>query len=274
MKRLTIYCAATFAITWICWWPLALLVRPGTAVYGRPLFVLLYALGGLGPVIAAYRAVFATQVQSPLREFHSRLFRWRVTFRWYVIALALPVVLGLVPLGLASLVYPGSAAGLPARPWYMFLPLFLVMIAGGGLEEPGWRGVAQPETERRVGRPAAAVLVGLIWSLWHLPLFFIPGQLHFGGNFPVFAISVVGAALILAWLYGRTQSILLCILFHAGVNTVAALGWAVPLGRTGPALLEACFKVLAGALLLFAFPGQGDNALQPKPSGGAMERQG
>ncbi|MGA2084680.1 MAG: type II CAAX endopeptidase family protein [Terracidiphilus sp.] len=274
MSRLKTYLAVTFLITWICWWTLVLLVRPGMTVYGHPLFVLLFALGGLGPTIAAYAAVLATPNQSPLREFNLRLLRWRVVWWWYVIALVLPFALALAPLGLAALIDPGLPASLVLRPWYMFFPLFLVMILGGGLEELGWRGVAQPEMEQGIGRPAAAVLVGLIWSLWHLPLFFLPGQLQYRTNFPVFVVSVVGSALILAWLYGRTQSILLCILFHAGLNTVAALGLALPSGRSGPALLEACFKLLIGALLLFVFPSVCDKSLQPKPSSGTLGRQG
>ncbi|MGA3137034.1 MAG: type II CAAX endopeptidase family protein [Terracidiphilus sp.] len=274
MSRLKTYLAVTFLITWTCWWTLVLLVRPGMMVYGHPLFLLLFALGGLGPTIAAYAAVLATPNQSPLREFNLQLFRWRVVWWWYVIALVLPFALALAPLGLAALIDPGLPASLVLRPWYMFFPLFLVMILGGGLEELGWRGVAQPEMEQGIGRPAAAVLVGLIWSLWHLPLFFLPGVGQYGTNFLSFLIGVVGNALILAWLYGRTQSILLCILFHAGLNTVAALGLAISSGRSGPALLEACFKVLIGALLLFAFPGVCDKSLQPKPSSRTLGRPG
>lgn len=274
MSRLKTYLAVTFLITWTCWWTLVLLVRPGTTVYGHPLLMLLFALGGLGPTIAAYAAVLATPNQSPLGEFNLRLFRWRVVWWWYVIALLLPFALALAPLALAALIDPGLPASLVLRPWYMFFPLFLVMILGGGLEELGWRGVAQPQMEQGIGRPAAAVLVGLIWSLWHLPLFFLPGVGQYGTNFFSFLIGVVGSALILAWLNGRTQSILLCILFHAGLNTVAALGLAIPSGRSGPALLEACFKVLIGALLLFVFPGVRDKSLQPKPFSGTMGHRG
>jgi membrane protease YdiL (CAAX protease family) len=193
--------------------------------------------------------VLATPAQSSLREFHSRLFRWRVAGWWYVIAVALPVALALVSVGLAGFVDPDFVRGLSVRPWYLFVPLFLVMIAGGGLEELGWRGVAQPEMEPRLGRPAAAVLVGLIWSLWHVPLFVLPGVRQYGTDFPVFAIGLVGGALILAWLYGRTESILLCILFHAGWNAVAALGLAIPSDRHLPALLDACLRLVVGALL-------------------------
>ena len=48
MSRLTTYLAVTFLITWTCWWTLVLLAQAGKTAYGQPLFMLLYAVGGLG----------------------------------------------------------------------------------------------------------------------------------------------------------------------------------------------------------------------------------
>lgn len=253
--RLKVFFAITFTITWTSWWILVSLAHARLTAYGRPPFMLLYMLGGLGPTIAAYAAVLATRAHSSLEEFHSRLFRWKVGWRWYVIAVGLPVALALGSAGVARIVDPGSVEGLSVRPWYMFFPLLLIMIAGGGLEELGWRGVAQPEMEMRLGRPATAMSVGAIWSLWHLPLFVLPGVGQYGTNFGVFAIGLVGGALILAWLYARTQSILLCILFHAGWNAIAALGLAIPSGRHLSALLDAGLRLVVGAALLIAASG-------------------
>ena len=98
------------------------------------------------------------------------------------------------------------------------------MILGGGLEELGWRGVAQPMLERRLSRLASAAIVGVAWALWHLPLFFIHGVSQYGANFELFAADVMGNAFLLAWIYGGTGSILVCVLFHAASNTSATLG--------------------------------------------------
>ncbi|MCK2372907.1 CPBP family glutamic-type intramembrane protease, partial [Escherichia coli] len=78
------------------------------------------------------------------------------------------------------------------------LPLFGMMLVGGGVEELGWRGIAQPELARRHGPLPAALVVGLVWALWHLPLFHIPGVSQYGGSFPHFAAGVFGSALLLA----------------------------------------------------------------------------
>ncbi|MGO9776233.1 MAG: lysostaphin resistance A-like protein [Terracidiphilus sp.] len=269
MNCLKVYLATTFCITWTCWWALVLLTHAGMMAYGyrHPFFMIVYVIGGLGPTIAAYAAVLATPAQSPLREFNARLFRWRVAWWWYLLVLALPAAIALASFALASLVDPRVSTGMPIHPWYMFFTLFPVMILGGGLEELGWRGVAQPEMERRVARPQAAVLVGLIWSVWHLPLFFLPGASQNGSNFFMFLIGVVGNALILAWIYGRTQSILLCIFFHASFNATAVFGLGIPGGKGWLSALNVSLGVLAGALLLAFASVKPNNAARINPGG-------
>jgi membrane protease YdiL (CAAX protease family) len=273
MRRLVIFLAISFSISWIAWGILVPLARTQTIVYGQVPFMLLYMLGGLGPTIGAYAAVVATPADGPLVEFHRRLLRWRVAAGWYLAALALPVALAVISTRIAALIEPDVALALSVQPWYMFVPLFAVMILGGGLEELGWRGVAQPEMERRVGRPAAAVLVGLIWTLWHLPLFLLPGVNQYRMNFAIFAVATVGGALILAWLYGCTASILLCVMFHAAWNAVAALGLAIPSQRASLALFDGLLKVLVGAVLL-AFGQALSKRLQPTALGATVKRRG
>jgi uncharacterized protein len=249
-RRLRVFLAVTFLVTWTCWGILVPLARARTALYGQFSFMLLYMLGGAGPTLAAYVAVLTTRSQSPLTEFHSRLCRWRGTAWWCAVALALPVAVAVAPAIGAIVVHPDFLRVIPVRPWYLLVLLFFKMVVGGGLEELGWRGIAQPEMERPINRPVAAVLVGLIWALWHLPLFVLPGVAQYGTNFPVFAVGVVGNAMMLAWLYGRTESILLCIVFHATLNVVATLGLAIPADPHSQSVLDACLRVVVGALLL------------------------
>jgi membrane protease YdiL (CAAX protease family) len=253
-RRLLIFLAAAFGMTWGAWGVLGWLARAQVVSYGQWPFMALYVLGGLGPTIAAYVAVLSTSAQAPLREFHRRLFRWRVAGWWYVVAIGLPVSLAIVSTVIATQWSPGLSAALSVRPWYMFLPLFAAMIVGGGLEELGWRGVTQPELTRTIGPAKAALWVGLIWAIWHLPLFFLPGVSQYGGNFPIFAIGVIGIALMLGWLYSRTDSILLCIFFHAASNAITAFGFSIPRTSGWVSLVGPCLNLLMGSILLLAVP--------------------
>lgn len=85
----------------------------------------------------------------------------------------------------------------------------------GSEEELGWRGFAQPQLQASIGASRAGLIIGLVWSLWHLPLFyFLPSAV--GGLPLLFYIPLVSAfGLLFAWLYnGSGGSVLLCIVLH------------------------------------------------------------
>jgi uncharacterized protein len=77
-------------------------------------------------------------------------------------------------------------------------------VLGGGLEEPGWRGFALPHLQRRYTPMVATLILGLLWGVWHVPLY---GPLGF--------VVPLVLAFFYTWLYNRTGSVLLCILLHA-----------------------------------------------------------
>ena len=97
--------------------------------------------------------------------------------------------------------------------------LFIFLFIGLG-EEPGWRGFALPELQRRYSPLLASLILAPIWAIWHLPLV--------GNEFPwpivpVFLLSLFGATFMLTWFFNRTNgSVLLPMLFHATVNSVGA----------------------------------------------------
>ena len=262
--RLVVFLVTTFAISWSCWWTLAALASSGAASLVLPgsiptltadqrLFVRLFIIGGWGPTIAAYLAILATPGEGRVREFHSRLFKWRVGVRWYLAALGVPVALGVSVVLVVQAIRPSVLGGLAILPWYRAFLWFPIMIVGGGNEELGWRGIAQHALEQRASRVIAAQVVGLIWGVWHLPLWSVPGAPQSETSFSIFLVDIVRMSLILAWLYGSTQSILMCVFFHAAVNAMSQLGFPEPHelgGVLGAAI--ALLELIAGLGLVLA----------------------
>jgi membrane protease YdiL (CAAX protease family) len=250
-RRALVYLAMAFGVTWVAWGILAVLAQRQFTHYGTWPYMSLYVLGGLGPTLAAYVAVWRTPEQGAVGEFNRRVLRWRVRPTWYGAALGVPVALGFIAIGIAVALKPAVGAALSFRPWYQF-PLYLLMtIIGGGLEEFGWRGITQDEWGRAIGSIRAALLIGPIWALWHLPLFFLPGVAQYHAGFALFLVGVMGNALLLGWLYSRTHSILLCVLMHATSNAVVMMGLSVPSGM-GMGLVAPCLGLGVGALLFLS----------------------
>ena len=105
----------------------------------------------------------------------------------------------------------------PLRIALLFL---MTTLLTGGNEEIGWQGFLQPTLEKLLPFPLATVTTGLIWAVWHLPLFFMPGSSQAGTSFLAFTAACLLARFWLAALYKVSQSILYCVLFHGAINTI------------------------------------------------------
>ncbi len=106
------------------------------------------------------------------------------------------------------------------NPWYLFILFMPLMVLGGGMEEIGWRGVLQPLLENRFPFLAAAVMEGALWSVWHLPLWFVPNTTQADMSFTAFTLYCITLGCTLAAVYRLTKSIWASILVHAWGNTI------------------------------------------------------
>lgn len=209
--------------------------------------------GSFGPAVAAL--LLAAARPGELKALLKALVRWRLSWRWYAVALLGPVALW----GLAILIYmllggsrPEAAAWGEAR----MLPLyfFVILVLGGPLgEEPGWRGFALPKLLERMNALCASLLLSVLWLVWHLPLFWLEGSAQEGTSIPFFAAAVAAFSVLFSWIYIRTGGNLLAvILFHTSVNAVSyALGNLFPALNAAP-LFDRTFTgvLLAAAAIL------------------------
>ncbi|MGL6197526.1 MAG: CPBP family intramembrane glutamic endopeptidase [Lachnospiraceae bacterium] len=102
--------------------------------------------------------------------------------------------------------------------WYLFIVYLPLMVFGGGLEEIGWRGLLQPCLEKKFSFTAAALIEGLIWAVWHLPLWFVSGTSQSSYNFISFASYCLALGFMLAAFYQLTKCIFAGVLLHAWGN--------------------------------------------------------
>lgn len=109
-------------------------------------------------------------------------------------------------------------------PWYM-LPLgFLIMIPFVGIaEETGWRGLLQPELEKRMPFPFSVLLTSAIWYVWHFRVWLDPTSRHYGDSMIGFGITILIWAFALAAIYKATKSVIACALYHSFIDAIGAV---------------------------------------------------
>ena len=160
-----------------------------------------------------------------MRELGKRALKWRVRIRWWIIALFISgaIILVAIPISL------GLGGALPSfaffkDAWYMIPVYFMLTLLGGPLgEEFGWRGFALPYLQDKHKPIVASVIIGTVWALWHLPLFFQQGSIHNQMGLkllPIFILGEIVLAIIMSWVYNQTGSSLLVggIILHNADN--------------------------------------------------------
>jgi membrane protease YdiL (CAAX protease family) len=149
----------------------------------------------------------------------SGLFRWNVGVRWYVATLFLfwgPLLIGLIYVTMGN-PYPGIN---PELTWGILAgQLFFNIFSGPVSEELGWRGFALPRLQQKFNALVSSLILGTMWALWHLPLFFIPGSDQSQIFFPIYLVLNIAFATYMTWLYNNTKgSVLIAILAHFCIN--------------------------------------------------------
>jgi uncharacterized protein len=193
--------SVTFAWTWLLWLPLVL-ARFGSLPLGPDLVNKLIApvtiLAGAGPAAGALFCLRTINGKGAglryLRSFLDLRFGWKM---W----LALIIVPGGVVFLAWILPELWGAPRLNSETTFcsfLFYLLFISPFLGGG-EEIGWRGYILDPLEQRLGPWLGNLVLGIIWGVWHLPLFFVPGTNQALMPFIAFLMGTIGLSYILSW---------------------------------------------------------------------------
>jgi membrane protease YdiL (CAAX protease family) len=209
----------------------------------------------MGPFLAAFVMTGATEGREGVGRLLRRFVLWRVGFSWYLFALVgIPVMVVLsvmaMPGVLESFQGLGALAPLPLLGFFVY-----VLLLGGALgEEPGWRGFALPRLQSLHGPLVGSLILGPLWGLWHLPLFWTPWNELTALNVVVYVLSTTSVVIMYTWAFNNTKgSLLIAILIHAAFNwttvAVAPLFPAPLLGDYGLLPILGSFGAFAVVLV-------------------------
>lgn len=223
----------TYTVTWACFITVVMIAHgpaptaPALAL-GRGFLLL---LGTFAPSLVALGITARAEGRLGIRALLRRVVQWQVATRWYLFAiLYLPAIK--LSVALVHRVMTGSRPRFGTEPWYIILVAVAISTPVQAGEEIRWRGYALPRLAGRFGFARASLLLGLVWSAWHLPIFFLPGADKYGQSFPVWTLQVVALSVAITWLYAHTNgSLLLTMLMHSAVNQTVGI---VPSANASP----------------------------------------
>jgi len=251
-----------YAFSWITLIPYIL--SQWNVLPNIPFFQIFFVLNPfVGPTLSAYIMNRITEGKAGLLNMRKRLRLLKVGWHWYAfILLGIPVMMLL-----GIIILPGALAsflGLPSSFLITYIIYFIAIFFGGGPlgEEIGWRGFALPRMQTRYGALRATILLGILWTFWHLPHFLTTSQRGGPGfsssifyiNLPIFFLLVMSITVIMTWVFNHTKgSIFIAILLHASINTfgmVVSL-YSAPIVTSTDLPIAIGLGALAIAILIF-----------------------
>jgi membrane protease YdiL (CAAX protease family) len=247
MGLLTRFFIFTLALSWTCFIGVAFLPQ-ASSVFSDFFKTAFLLLGTFAPSIIA---LLLTYKSGEWKALVDRIGKWNVNARWYLLAIFYMIVVKL----LAAMIYRLIAGRWPefgSEAWYIMIIaiLFSTLVQAG--EEVGWRGFALPRLTEKMGLPSASLLLGVVWAIWHLPLFFVGGVDKFGQSFPLFMVQVIALSVALSFLYWKTNgSLLLTMLMHAAVNNTKDIVPSAVKGASHPFALSSSLVAWLSATILW-----------------------
>lgn len=225
-RNVWIYFGLTYAITWGLLGPWVYLYHHHMAGEFPWWFILMGMTGGYGPTIAALTITAYLQHRDGIRRLLSKLLIWRVDLRWYAFVAFSPVLVLL----LAVLIFTLSGGNVgqfePTELCLTFLPTLLFALPFGPVaEELGWRGFALPKLQEMYSPLRSSIILGTIWTFWHLPMFWFPGAALSSAteiglaSISLYLVHTIVQAILFTWVFNHTKgSVLVAILFHGFSN--------------------------------------------------------
>jgi len=207
----TIYFVVTFAISWTG----ALSIAARAFMRGESLpkmtGLMMFPIMLLGPCLAGIALTGILRGANGLKELLTQMRQIRLAW-WYAGLLIPPTLILTVLLVLKTCVSPAYS---PNR---FFIGVAFGVIAGF-VEEIGWMGFAFRELSLRHSELSAAILIGLLWGIWHLPVIDFLGTASPHGSYLIpyflaFIAVMTAMRVLIAWLYANTKSLLLAQLMH------------------------------------------------------------
>ncbi|MEO3947093.1 CPBP family intramembrane glutamic endopeptidase [Gorillibacterium sp. CAU 1737] len=259
MNKLRLYLFFSFGFTWLLWLPLLLERQFDISL---PQLPGQFYLASFGPLLGAILTCWITEGWIGLRSWLSRVFSVQRAGKGILAAILLILLYILVALVAQRLIagqWPewnqfGRTEKLPGQNAVMTALIWMLTFGLG--EESGWRGYLLPLLHKRSSLLRSALIVAMIWMLWHLPAFwFNETYLQMGWGMIGWGISLAYGSILLAWLTRLGNwSVLPVIVWHGGFDLLTASDQAAEVMAMACSMLVIVHGILLSRRLAALMP--------------------
>ncbi len=255
-KAALLYLAVAFGITWTFWllgWAIA-----SHKVSGLPLFPVL-VVGSFGPFVGAIAGSWFEGGASRTARFFRRALDPRMGWSNFLLSFFLIPAICVAASAIES---ARAHTPLPVTMTWREFPtsyLFLFFLGGAVAEEFGWSFLSDKLDALTPVIPGTLAL-GMIWSCWHVPLFFIraPGAIQYFTPFLAFLVGTTALRFLCSWTYHRSRrNVLSNVVFHNASNLGVSIVAVTP-GPDHPSTLGywliVGMTVIAAAIVWLVWP--------------------
>jgi membrane protease YdiL (CAAX protease family) len=197
--------------------------------------LVLVLLAATGPMVTGIAFTYLTRDKAGRRDYWKRVVDFkRIPTKWYlVILLFVPILNSAAALldklaGGSGGTWGEAALNFITNPSSIILSILFASLFPF-IEELGWRGYVLDRLQEKHNALVSSLILGTVWSLWHLPTFFIRDsyQESLGIGTPefwLFFAGIIPLTFAFTWIYNNTgRSTLAVILFHSMVNFTGEL---------------------------------------------------
>jgi membrane protease YdiL (CAAX protease family) len=238
-------------------------------------------LGALSASLAGIVLAAIEGRKGGVRELLGRVLIWRVGIQWWAFALLFTIIPSVAALYLFNLLGGPTVDWSGLKPLSSVVPMFIMLTIFAGMgEEFGWRGFAMPRLQARYNALVSSLIVGLVWGIWHIPLFLTQGTtqsewLADAGWIPAvvgYTLFCMAWSIQYTWLFNNTKgSVLLAAVMHGAGNVWLGGYIDVYRGHFGGILtFTAVMAIVSTIIVLIAGPANlsrtnARNVLEPEP---------
>lgn len=226
--KVLLYIIITFFLSWIIWgvsyyFSIGILNRN---INNKYIFsVAMILIGAFMPSTVSVIITGYFYGNNEVKKLLKRLTKWKINPIFYIFSLFYIPATFFIPLFICNITGNYYKVNLHIN-FYTIIPnfIFYAVFFGPLGEELGWRGFILPRLQNKFNPLLSSLILGIVWTCWHIPLFFIPVSAQYGTPFPIFVVQTILLSIILTWMNNHTKgSLLFSILFHTSVNFTAAV---------------------------------------------------